>query len=313
MSGRAIFGMFSRGLPRSIHCLSTTGVRRVDSRRYLASLSQQSLRSYRSPVFGHEVSQSRQEVFRRNCARGELAVPLIGGSTSGHRGIFVEVEQTPNPDSMKFIPDEGEVLPEEYGSSMHFSSLHDAKGSKLVRQILKIPHVTSVFLTNEFISVNKEEEADWDAVRTLVLHAILDHYAEGGPIVTDAPVESDTAIQEGDSEIVATVKELLETRIRPAIQEDGGDIFYAGFDEDTNIVRVKMAGSCVGCPSSTVTLRNGVENMLKHYVPEVEGIEQVTEAGDGTEQKMLSEEEEEEQQANESLRQKLAAAGVPGA
>jgi Fe-S cluster biogenesis protein NfuA len=92
---------------------------------------------------------------------------------------------------------------------------------------------------------------------------------------SDAAVNADTLISPDDSEVVAMIKELLETRIRPAVQEDGGDIFFEGFDEDTGVVKVRMAGSCVGCPSSTATLRNGVENMLMHYIPEVKSIEQV--------------------------------------
>jgi len=111
----------------------------------------------------------------------------------------------------------------------------------------------------------------------------LDFYAKGVPIVYEKAICNDTAILPDDSEIVATIKELLETKIRPTVQDDGGDIFYEGFDEETGIVKVSLAGSCVGCPSSAVTLRNGVENMLMHYIPEVKGIEEVgKEAACGT-------------------------------
>jgi NFU1 iron-sulfur cluster scaffold homolog, mitochondrial len=108
-----------------------------------------------------------------------------------------------------------------------------------------------------------------------IFSKILDFFAEGKPAVVDNPLVSDTTILDTDDEVVATIKELLETRIRPAVQEDGGDIFYVGFDPATGIVRVRLAGSCVGCPSSSVTLRNGVENMLKHYIAEVKGIEEM--------------------------------------
>ncbi len=148
-----------------------------------------------------------------------------------------------------------------------------------------------MFLGKDFISVNKQEDISWTPLKPIVLDAILDAYAEldskGTPLVeapkdaavakdgSGAPASSEAAHEE-DDEVVAMIKELLETRIRPAVQEDGGDIFYVAFDHDTGVVKVRMAGSCVGCPSSTATLRNGVENMLMHYIPEVRGIEQVT-------------------------------------
>lgn len=116
-------------------------------------------------------------------------------------------------------------------------------------------------------------------LKPIVLEAILDAFNEldtkAVPLVTKSAAAADTAPGEADTEVVALIKELLETRIRPAVQEDGGDIFFEGFEEDTGMVRVRMAGSCVGCPSSTATLRNGVENMLMHYIPEVRGITQV--------------------------------------
>jgi len=198
------------------------------------------------------------------------------------RSIFVKIESTPNPDSLKFIPENRDVLTESQGSGRQFDTVSSAKGSKLVRRLLKIAQVTSVFLGREFISVNKLEETSWAPLKPIILDAIMDAYNELDsnkvPIlddVSDAAINSDTLISPDDSEVVAMIKELLETRIRPAVQEDGGDIFFEGFDEDTGVVKVRMAGSCVGCPSSTATLRNGVENMLMHYIPEVKSIEQV--------------------------------------
>ena len=121
---------------------------------------------------------------------------------------------------------------------------------------------------------------NWTPLKPIILDIIMDTFNEletkGTPIITETePKPTDTQINPEDDEIVAMIKELLETRIRPAVQEDGGDIFYEGFDHDTGIVKLRMAGSCVGCPSSTATLRGGVENMLMHYIPEVRGIEQV--------------------------------------
>lgn len=140
--------------------------------------------------------------------------------------------------------------------------------------------MTGVFFGREFISINKKESVNWAPLKPIILDAIMDAFNEmetkGTPIIIETePKPTDTQIQPEDDEVVAMIKELLETRIRPAVQEDGGDIFYEGFDPDTGIVKLRMAGSCVGCPSSTATLRGGVENMLMHYIPEVRGIEQV--------------------------------------
>jgi Fe-S cluster biogenesis protein NfuA len=225
-----------------------------------------------------------------------LSFSSLGGQS---RSLFVKIESTPNPDSLKFIPENREVLTESQGSGRQFDTVSSAKGSKLVRRLLKIAQVTSVFLGREFISVNKLEETSWAPLKPIVLDAIMDAYNELDsnkvPILddsSDAFVNADTRISPEDSEVVAMIKELLETRIRPAVQEDGGDIFYEGFDPDTGVVKVRMAGSCVGCPSSTATLRNGVENMLMHYIPEVKSIEQVKGQLETESEKQLSSLEE---------------------
>lgn len=206
---------------------------------------------------------------------------------------------------MKFSPEDKIVLPESFGTGMHFKTMEDAAGCKLAKRLLKYKEITSVFLGRDFISVNKKEEVTWAALRPIVLDAMMDAYSEaearGGDLVEAVAgsssssgagaggSNSDTAITEEDDEVVAMIKELLETRIRPAVQEDGGDIFYVGFDPESGIVKVKMAGSCVGCPSSTATLRNGVENMLTHYIPEVKGIEQVKDEAEEAGEKELAE------------------------
>lgn len=136
--------------------------------------------------------------------------------------------------------------------------------------------ITRVFFGSDFITVTKSEDADWDFLKPEIFAAIMDFYSSGKPLVMDSDTlaATDTAIKEDDSETVAMIKELLETRIRPAVQDDGGDIEYSGFDPDSGIVRLKMQGACSGCPSSSVTLKSGIENMLMHYVPEVKGVEQ---------------------------------------
>jgi NFU1 iron-sulfur cluster scaffold homolog, mitochondrial len=201
------------------------------------------------------------------------------------RSLFIKVETTPNPDSIKFIPEGKQVLPEELGNGLHFDSNSKklATGSPLVTKLLKYKEITGVFLGREFISVNKTEETSWGPLKPIILNAMMDAFAEAeqtksfiiDPSKASKSTDDNTKINDDDDEVVAMIKELLETRIRPAVQEDGGDIFYMGFDESSGIVKLKMAGSCVGCPSSTATLRNGVENMLMHYIPEVKGIEQV--------------------------------------
>ena len=140
------------------------------------------------------------------------------------------MESTPNPDSVKFVPEDKVVLPESLGSGLHFSSTAEAKGSKLVRALLKHGDITGVFLGRDFISVNKRESATWQPLKVIVVDAIMDAYAEleakGTPIVEEPAAAADTQAQPEDSEVVAMIKELIETRIRPAVQEDGGDIFF---------------------------------------------------------------------------------------
>lgn len=142
----------------------------------------------------------------------------------------------------------------------------------MAKKIFETDGVKTVFLGKDFITITKKPTETWKVLKTLIFSAILDHYASGEPTVTDAPQVSDTQILEDDSEVVALIKELIETKVRPSVQDDGGDIFFVNFDEKNGLVSVRLAGSCVGCPSSSITLRNGVENMLKHYIPEVKGL-----------------------------------------
>eukprot|EP01040_Poterioochromonas_malhamensis_P008185 gene8188-8854_t len=212
------------------------------------------------------------------------------------QNIFIQTETTPNPQSLKFLPQDKEVLPEAFGTGIHFDSptvnslsRSDQQepvvySSPLVSKLFKeVTGVKSVFLGNNFISVTKDAKENWNNLKPLIYAQIFDHYASNEAIILEETkkgggsdrVSSDTTILDSDDEVVAAIKELIETRVRPSVQEDGGDIFYAGFDVETGIVKVRLAGSCVGCPSSSITLRNGVENMLMHYIPEVRGIMEV--------------------------------------
>jgi len=214
-----------------------------------------------------------------------FATPRVHFMQQQTRNIFVNTESTPNPQSMKFLPGE-EVLPEAYGTGMYFQKTEskDIARSPLAKSLFQVTGVKGVFLGRDFITVTKRNEEDWAPLKPQIFSVIMDFYAEGLEAVQESPLVSDTTILDTDDEVVATIKELIESRVRPSVQEDGGDIFYEGFEESTGIVKVRLAGSCVGCPSSSVTLRNGVENMLMHYIPEVKGIEDVTGLVEGQEE-----------------------------
>jgi NFU1 iron-sulfur cluster scaffold homolog, mitochondrial len=196
--------------------------------------------------------------------------------------MFIQTETTPNPLSLKFLPGR-EVLPEEHGTGVNFGSPMDAVRSTLARQLFQIKGVSTVFFGRDFVSVNISDDSvpggvtgfTWDTVKPQVFAIIMDHFASGAPVITGAAEAVDTEILDDDDEVVALIKELLETRIRPAVQGDGGDIVYRGFDEASGMVNLELAGSCVGCPSSSATLQHGVQNMLMHYIPEVRGVNQI--------------------------------------
>src|SRR3546814_636571 len=178
--------------------------------------------------------------------------------------MFIQTEPTPNPATLKFIPGEA-VLAE---GSADFADAGQAARSPLARDLFEIDGVTRVFLGTDFISVSKADEQNWQVLKPSVLGAIMEHFTARRPML----LEGDAADEEGsydaaDSEVVAQIKELLDTRVRPAVAQDGGDIVFRGFDE--GVVYLHMQGACAGCPSSTATLRMGIENMLRHYVPEV--------------------------------------------
>ena len=192
------------------------------------------------------------------------------------RSMFIQTETTPNPQSLKFLPGR-EVLPEEHGTGANFASTMDAVRSPLAKQLFQVLGVTTVFFGRDFVSVNIGEDtnATWETVKPQVFAIIMDHFAANNPVILGAATAVDTEIYDDDDEVVALIKELLETRIRPAVQGDGGDIVYRGFDYNTGLVDLELAGSCVGCPSSSATLQHGVQNMLMHYIPEVKGVNQI--------------------------------------
>lgn len=178
-----------------------------------------------------------------------------------------QTETTPNEDSLKFIP--GEPLSTS-GQTYEFLSSQEARTSPLASALFDIPGVKMVFFGPDFISVSKTEDTQWALLKPEIYSVIIEHFSQGKQLFYEGRAEGegpeDTRILDTDSEVVAMVKELLDTRVRPAIQEDGGDIEYKGFNEDSGIVTVSLKGSCRGCDSSTVTLKSGIERMLMHYV-----------------------------------------------
>ncbi|KAK9829076.1 hypothetical protein WJX72_003764 [[Myrmecia] bisecta] len=185
------------------------------------------------------------------------------------RGMFIQTQPTPNPSSLMFQP--GQQVME--GGTYECSSAREAMKSPLAKRLFIIDGITSVFFGSDFVTVTKSDDSSWQVLKPDIFAAIMDHFASGDPLFTDEQTgASDTAIHPDDSEVVALIKELLETRIRPSVQEDGGDIQYRGFDEATGTVTLKMQGACSGCPSSAVTLKGGIENMLMHYIPEVKQV-----------------------------------------
>jgi Fe-S cluster biogenesis protein NfuA len=188
--------------------------------------------------------------------------------------MFIQTEATPNPEVLKFLPGR-EVFPE---GTRDFRDAEAAQASPLAGELFEIEGVTRVFFGADFITVGKEAETDWPLIKAPILAAIMDHFTSGRPLFAgsdDAATAHDDGVYEGETaQVVAEIKELLDSRIRPAVAQDGGDILFSRFEPDTGVVWLSMRGACSGCPSSTATLKAGVENMLKHYVPEVTRVEQ---------------------------------------
>lgn len=181
--------------------------------------------------------------------------------------MFIQTESTPNPLTLKFLPG---VAVMDQGTAF-FTDAASAKRSPLATELFHIEHVNAVFLGSDFITITRAEEASWELMKPALLNAITEHFVAGRKVM-NAEVESQANAAE-DSDIVKQIKELIETRVRPAVAQDGGDIVYKDFKE--GVVQVELHGACSGCPSSTATLKQGIENMLKHYVPEVIAVEAV--------------------------------------
>ncbi len=176
--------------------------------------------------------------------------------------MFIQTEQTPNPATLKFLPGR-DVLGR---GTADFPTAETAVRSPLAQRLFEIEGVAGVFLGADFVTITKDGDRDWYLLKPSILGVIKEHFTAGRPVINETTTD-DNAAHEDDDEIVAQIKELLDTRVRPAVAQDGGDITFQGFEN--GIVYLNMKGSCAGCPSSTATLKAGIENMLRHYIPEV--------------------------------------------
>lgn len=189
--------------------------------------------------------------------------------------MFIQTEPTPNPEVLKFLPGR-EVLSE---GSRDFRSASEAAVSALASELFEIDGVSRVFFGTDFVTVGKDPDVEWPHLKAPILAAIMDHFTSGRPLFEADTLQGgghdNEIVYEGDTaQVVAEIKDLLDTRIRPAVAQDGGDILFNRFEPDTGVVWLHLRGACSGCPSSSATLKAGVENMLKHYVPEVTRVEQ---------------------------------------
>ena len=192
--------------------------------------------------------------------------------------MFIQTQDTPNPATLKFLPGR-EVMAEglppmevDRGAILNGGS---ADHLPLAGVLFSIPNIERVFFGQDFISVTRNSGADWPHLKPAILGAIMDFYVGGGGLITDDGTQADEEVYEGEIlEIVTQIKELIDTRVRPAVAQDGGDILFKRFDVDSGTVFLQMKGACAGCPSSSMTLKSGVENLLKHYVPEVNSVEE---------------------------------------
>jgi Fe-S cluster biogenesis protein NfuA len=189
--------------------------------------------------------------------------------------MFIQTEATPNPLTLKFLPGRP-VLAQ---GTADFRTAEEAERSPLAQRLFQVAGVTGVFLGSDFVSISKDEASDWYQMKPALLGVIMEHFTAGRPVLAEAAgeepaAEHGSAFAPEDAGIVDQIKELLDTRVRPAVAQDGGDIVFRGFER--GVVYLNMRGACSGCPSSTATLKMGIENMLRHYIPEVVEVRAIT-------------------------------------
>ncbi len=189
--------------------------------------------------------------------------------------MFIQTEDTPNPATLKFLP--GRDVAGSGRPALDFERGSNVSGAPLAEMLFMIPDVTRVFMGADFVSVTKSDDSEWKHLKPAVLGAIMDFFVAGGEPLTDQinhEAEDERTYEGETAEIVEQIKELIELRVRPAVAQDGGDIVFKYFDDKEGTVFLQMRGACAGCPSSAMTLKSGIENLLRHYVPEVTSVEQ---------------------------------------
>jgi len=184
--------------------------------------------------------------------------------------MFIQTEETPNPLAMKFLPGRTVLAPED-GTLIEYADPEEAERSPLAEDLFSIEGVVSVFLGPDFVTVIRDEDVEWDDLKPLLLEVIMDHFLSDRPVLLKGPTR-DTPVT--DEEIVAEIQEILETRIRPVVKQDGGDIVFDRYED--GVVHLAMRGACSGCPNALVTLKMGVERVLKHFIPEIKEVRRVS-------------------------------------
>ncbi len=182
--------------------------------------------------------------------------------------MFIQTEETPNPQSLKFVPGVNIVT-----SPVNFISASQASQSLLAQKLFTLPFVEGVFLGYDFITITKNKDSEWDIIKAEILVTIMDFLISGAAIIEENSNEQKIPTNLNEDKIVQEIREIIEEKVRPSVMQDGGDIVFHDFKD--GIVRLELRGACAGCPSSTVTLKNGIENMLKYYIPEVISVEAI--------------------------------------
>ena len=246
----------------------------------------------------HRITPTRQITTLSRVPLTRPAPPQLPYNRTQFRRMFIQTFDTPNPNSLKFTPGVS-VLPSSFGQrTISFSDRREAFASPLARQLFVLPGVTSILLGSDFVTVTKSEDHEWPEIKPDIYCVIMDFFIAGLPTVDEEKLR---ALEEGngesleaedsDSETVIMIKEIINTRIRPTVQEDGGDIVFKGFEN--GVVKLKLQGACESCPSSVITLKHGIQNMLQFYVKEVVSVEEVSDEQDSVSRQAFNQLEQE--------------------
>lgn len=245
-----------------------------------------------------QLRRSNNNISNNDASNVKLQQPQKVNVISAKRTLFIRTTETPNEDALKFLPSV-KILPDD--KTIEYLSGRDAFNSPLVRKLFTIDGVSAVMLGPDFLTIEKNIDLDWSILKPEIFSMLSDFLSTGEPVIdANAELESDVEFCDDDDEVVSMIKELIFTRIRPAIQEDGGDIEFVDFKENGTVI-IRLRGACRSCDSSSITLKNGIEAMLKHYIEEVTAVEQVEEAAADAE---VSADADDENNANANANKK---------